>query len=98
MVSTAGMALPTGALDGTCTFTWYSATKPGARPANVTGAFTPPIVTVAVATVLNSGEGGASCPSAGTSAGTVDPPGPTTVPNPVAEIWMHCPRLPGHCP
>ena len=28
-----GTAVPEGALAGTCAFTWYSPTKPGARPA-----------------------------------------------------------------
>jgi hypothetical protein len=36
IVSTTGTASPVGTPAGICTFTWYSPTKPGAKPAKIT--------------------------------------------------------------
>src|ERR1035437_536196 len=60
-----GTALP-GAVDaGTRAFTWYSPTKPGARPEKITWAGTPPMLTAGVVVVLASGLVGDPPPLAG---------------------------------
>jgi hypothetical protein len=46
MEITTGTALFAANPGGTCAFTWYSPTKPGARPEYDTPAGTPPMVTV----------------------------------------------------
>ena len=75
-VSTSATALPAVTPAGTRAFTWYSPTKPGAKPANSTAASTPPIVTyTGVVTSASGGTAGAACPVA--TAGLV-------APNPVA--------------
>jgi hypothetical protein len=50
-----GTALPASAVAGTRALTWYSPTKPGARPENRTLADTPPMVTVGVVRVSARG-------------------------------------------
>ncbi len=65
IVITTGTALPGDTPVGTCTFTWYSPTKPGERPENAAVIGMPPMVTVGVATVLASGPPGPAAPLAG---------------------------------
>jgi hypothetical protein len=60
-----GIALPLEEPGGTTAFTWYSPTAPGARPENRTVAAAPPIVTVGVTTVHESGLPGPGEPVAG---------------------------------
>src|ERR1017187_3001681 len=62
---TTGVAFPAATPAGTCTFTWYSLTKPGASPEKSTCAGTPPIITVGVAVVMASGLLGEAAPLAG---------------------------------
>ena len=50
-VTTTGTLGPAVTPAGTCAFTWYSPTYPGASPENVTGASSPPTVTVVVLSV-----------------------------------------------
>lgn len=63
--SETGTDPPAGALPGTCTFTWYKPTKPGAIPAKVTVAGTPPIVTVGALSVGDNVVSEAAEPAAG---------------------------------
>ena len=51
---TTGTAVPLGVAAGTCAFTWYSPTNPGARPEKETWAGTLPMVTVGVVVVSAS--------------------------------------------
>jgi hypothetical protein len=46
-----GTAFPVATVAGTCTFTWYTPTNPGARPENCTRAETPPMFTRGVVVV-----------------------------------------------
>src|ERR1019366_3601781 len=70
-----GMAAPTGAFCGTCTFTCVApAIRPGAWPTNVIGAFTEPIVMTTPAT--GNGNGGLSGPSDPLASGGLSGPGP----------------------
>src|ERR1039458_8730878 len=52
---TTGTAPPLDDPAGTSAFTWYSPTVPGARPENTTEACAPPIMTVGVVVVDESG-------------------------------------------
>src|SRR5579871_411683 len=78
---------PVGAFIGTVALICQSPTKPGARPLNWTGAFTPPMVTVGCTCVSTSEPlVGAAWPAA--SKGLVTPA-------PVAKIWITLPRAAG---
>src|SRR4051812_27146504 len=73
-LTTTGTALPPGAFAGIVTLIWYSPTEPGASPANVTVAGTPPTVAV------GSGDTEEFPPAASPVAGRL-----LTAPNPVAK-------------
>jgi hypothetical protein len=50
---------------GTTAFTWYNPTIPGVKPAKLTTAGNPPMVTVGANVVLESGVATAAAPLAG---------------------------------
>ena len=60
-----GTATPVADPDGTIALIWYTPTSVGARPENITAAVAPPMVTVGVAAVIDSGSVSAGEPLAG---------------------------------
>src|SRR5712692_9831439 len=83
---TTGTADPVGAFNGSCTFTWYKPTNPGARPAKRTVPGTPPNSTLGAATVGESTVREAGEPDSG----ALD-----TCPNPTQKISIASVRFTG---
>ena len=86
MVSDKETASPDTASSGTCAFTWYRPTNPGAKPEKATGATTPPSSTAGVDRVRDSGLAGDGSPVAGWL---------LTGPSPAAKIASHSPARAG---
>src|SRR5690349_17825699 len=81
MVKISGTADPGVTPEGICTLTWYSPTKPGAKPEKVTLAASPPMVTVGVSMVVELPP--ASAPDFGWF---------RTAPSPLQKMLMNPPR------
>src|SRR6476646_1243856 len=83
---TTNVCTPAGTPVGTCTFTWYSPTKFGAKPENETVAGTLPMVTGGAISVVELGALEAAVPVV-----TVG----ETEPSPVAKIPINSPGRAG---